>query len=88
MNNIPVRNEEFIWRNLEGDVVLLNPNDGKYFSMNSVGCSFYEKIDGTKTVDDITGLLLEEFEIDRETLKRDLDELVNSLVQKNIVSLK
>jgi hypothetical protein len=88
MQQIPSRNEKFIWRNLEGELVLLNPHSGQYFGLNAVGCSFYEKIDGSRTVGEIIDLLLEKFEVDRSTLENDLAELIKTMVAKEIIVIK
>jgi hypothetical protein len=87
MKKIPIRNKEFVWRNLDGEVVLLNPNSGKYFGMNEVGCSFWEKVDDKRRLEEIVDLLLEEYNVDRETLEKDISELAASLEKNDIVGL-
>ena len=87
MSRVPVKNEEIVWRNLEGEAVLLNPHTGKYFGMNSVGCSFWEKIDGQNTVDEIIDHLLEKYEVTRSVLEKDLYELIDAMLKNNIISI-
>lgn len=88
MNRVPVRNEEIVWRNLDGEAVLLNPNTGKYFGMNAVGCSFWEKIDGQNTVAEIIDHLLEEYEVTRSVLEQDINELIDAMLKNNIISIE
>ena len=88
MHKVLVKNEEFIWRNLEGELVLLNPVSGQYFGLNSVGCSFYEKIDGQKTVEEIITSLLDKFEVERHILEQDLGELIDVMVEKKTLFIK
>jgi len=85
MNRIPIRSKEIIWRNLEGEAVLLNPQTGKYFGINEVGCSFWEKVDGKKSIADIIDLLLNEYDVERKTLENDINELVAAMEKQNIV---
>jgi hypothetical protein len=87
MNRVPVKNEEIVWRNLDGEAVLLNPHTGKYFGMNAVGCSFWEKIDGHSTVAEIIDQLLEEYEVTRSVLEKDLHELIDAMLKKNIIAI-
>lgn len=87
MNRIPVRSDEIVWRNLEGELVLLNPNSGKYYGMNAVGCSFWEQIDGKKTLAEIVDLLLAEYDVKREIIEKDIEELASVLEEKEIISL-
>lgn len=84
---IPARNQELIWRNLDGEAVLLDPGNGKYFGMNEAGCSFWEKIDGKTTLADIIDLLLEEYKVERETLENDITELAVLLEKNDIITL-
>ncbi|MGM0652836.1 MAG: PqqD family protein [Bacillota bacterium] len=86
MKKIPVRNEDIVWRNLEGEAVLLNPHSGKYYGLNEVGCSFWEKVDGKSSLESIVELLLEEYDVDRGTLEQDLEELVQELEKREIIS--
>lgn len=86
MKKIPVRNEEIVWRNLEGEAVLLNPNSGKYYGLNEVGCSFWEKVDGKNSLETIIDLLLEEYDVEKQTLQQDINELVRDLEERKIIS--
>ena len=86
MKKIPVRNKEIVWRNLEGEAVLLNPHSGKYYGLNEVGCSFWEKVDGENSMETIIDLLLEEYAVDKKTLEQDLEELAQDLEEREIIT--
>ena len=86
MQKFPVRNKEIVWRNLEGEAVLLNPNSGKYYGLNEVGCSFWEKVDGNTSLETIIKQLLEEYDVERKTLEQDIDELATGLDNRKIIS--
>jgi hypothetical protein len=84
---VPVRNGDVVWQVLEGECVILNPLEGTYFGLNGVGLSFWEKVDGTRTVDEITALLFNQYEVDRATLSRDIAELVEAMLDQNLLRL-
>jgi hypothetical protein len=84
---VPVRNGDVVWQVLEGECVILNPLDGTYFGLNDVGLSFWEKVDGTRTVGDITDLLINEYDVDRATLRGDILELVEAMLAQNLLRL-
>jgi len=88
MKKVPIQNKDIVWRNLEGEAVLLNPHSGKYYGMNSVGCAFWEKIDGKATLETIIEALLEEYDVEREVLEQDIKELVESLENNNLISFQ
>ena len=84
---IPKKNPDIIWKNVRGETVLLNPESGKYYGLNKVGCAFWEKADGKKTVSEIATLLLDEFSVEKERLIKDLEELMTSLIANNLLSV-
>ncbi len=86
MKRIPVKNKEIVWRNLEGEAVLLNPHTGKYFGMNAAGCSFWEKVDGKRSMGVIIDLLLDEYNVERRSLEKDILELAENLEKHEIIS--
>jgi hypothetical protein len=84
---IPKKNPDIIWKNVRGETVLLNPESGKYYGLNKVGCAFWEKADGKKTVSEIATLLLDEFSVEKEILLKDLEDLIKSLTENKLLSL-
>jgi hypothetical protein len=84
---VPLRNGDVVWQILEGECVILNPLEGTYFGLNAVGLSFWEEVDGARTVGEITDLLLDEYEVDRATLDRDILELVGTMIENNLLRL-
>ncbi|MGI6467583.1 MAG: PqqD family protein [Syntrophomonadaceae bacterium] len=76
-----IKNQDVIWREVDGETVLLNPVTGRYFGLNKVACSFWNKVDGKTTIDEIIDQMLEEYEVEREVLARDIEELVNTLTR-------
>lgn len=88
MKMIPKKNSDIIWRSIKGEAVLLNPVDGSYFGLNTVGSSFWEEVDGEKTMEEIINLLLQEYKVERDVLALDIEEFVDSLEDLGIISLK
>jgi hypothetical protein len=84
----PKKNPDIIWKNVKGETVLLNPQSGKYYGLNKVGCAFWEKVDGKKNVAEIAALLLEEFTVEKERLFKDLEDLLKTLTENNIITME
>lgn len=79
MEKIPVRNNNIIWREVKGEAVLLDPQEGRYFGLTKVACSFWDKVDGERTTGEIIDLLLKEYEVGKDVLTKDINELIDSL---------
>lgn len=87
MERIPKKNPDIIWKNVKGEIVLLNSVSGRYYGLNKVGCAFWEKIDGKKRLSEITALLLEEFNVEKEILSKDIEDLMKSLTENKLLTL-
>lgn len=85
MQKILVKNKDIIWRTVQGEAVLLDPQNGQYFGLNAVASSFWEKIDGVKTLEEIIDLLIEEYRVERDVLVNDIEELVLDLKGKGLL---
>jgi hypothetical protein len=88
MEEVFGKSSNIVWREVQGEAVLLNPENGRYFGLNSVGCSFWEKVDGTRTVNEIIDLLMEEYEVAKDILAADIKRLVNNMSQNGILIIK
>ena len=53
MEKVPKKNPDIIAKNVRGEMVLLNPVSGKYYGLNKVGCAFWEKVDGKRSLSEI-----------------------------------
>jgi hypothetical protein len=49
------------------------------FTMNSVGCFIWKCLDGVKTEADIIQLIVDEFDVEPETAKSDLQDFLTDL---------
>lgn len=88
MRKIPVRNNNIIWREVKGEAVLLDPQEGRYFGLTKVACSFWDKVDGERTTGEIIDLLLEEYEVEKDVLTKDINELIDSLESGKLLSFR
>lgn len=86
LKQVPVKNPDMVWRDLEGEGVLLNPVDGKYFGLNAVGLSMWNKIDARRTLEEIVSLLLEEYEVERPVLEKDIVELAGRMAAGGLIT--
>jgi len=69
----------------DGAVVLL-ARSGQLYTCNDTTEAFLGKVDGARSLDQIVGLLSDEFEVDRATLDQDMTALAAELVTEGILA--
>jgi hypothetical protein len=75
-----VRRAEVVWRELDGEAVLLDLSSELYFGLDEVGTRMWALLEADRPLGEVHRLLLAEFEVGAEELWRDLAELVGRLV--------
>jgi hypothetical protein len=68
----------------DGAVVLL-ADSGQLYSCNDTSEAFLRHVDGKRSLGEIVGLLAEEYEVERDVLEADLQELAESLKQEGVI---
>jgi hypothetical protein len=70
---------------LDGEAVLLNLENGMYYSLNRVGTMIWELCDGAHTLADILEKVCENFEVEEEQAKHDLLAISSELLQQKLL---
>ena len=70
---------------LGDSAVVLRIDSGQLFAANATAQALLAAVDGERTFADITALLLDEFEVERDVLERDLLALTQQLLDAGIV---
>ena len=78
-------NKKIIAKEIKDETVLLNPENGDYFSLNAMGTKVYNCICEGMETEEIVNSLLGEYDIGYDTLKNDIESLVNKMKEKNIL---
>lgn len=77
--------ERVISEVLDGEVVLLHLDTGKYYSLNETGTRLWELIAEHGDLARARDVLLEEYDTDSDTLTRDVEQLVSELSQRGLL---
>ena len=69
------------------EVVFLHEGDGVYYGLDGVGAFVWTLLDAPRSFNDILRLVLAEYDVGEETCRRDLEELVRILHEKDLIRL-
>jgi hypothetical protein len=67
------------------ETVLLHPDSDEYFGLDAVGTRCWELLSSGVGIADIIAMLLEEYDVERSVLERDLERLLEALLDAGLV---
>ncbi len=80
---------DVVWREVDGEVVLLNVVTGQYFGLDAVGSQVWILLQsaGPKGVNlqTLSALVTGQFEVDLATAEQDLTALINDLLAQQLL---
>ncbi len=80
-----VKSQDFVQRNVAGECLLIPirrrlTDVNSLYVLNETGAALWQRLDASRSVEDIAGDLLAEYDVSGEQLERDLRELINDLL--------
>jgi len=77
---------EVLSQEVNGETVLLDLNGESYFGLNEVGTRIWQLIGSQHSLSETLSILSDEYEVDREQLKADINELLAKLADAGLVT--
>ena len=81
------QNSEIIVTEMDGSLMMMSIEEGKYFELNPVSKRIWELLEEPSTVEFVCGRLLEEFEVLEEQCEAEVVSHFNELYSKKIISI-
>lgn len=75
------------YKEVEGELLLLNLKDGNYFGLNSTGKYVWQLLDVAKTQADIVNAFKRKFKIKEEIAQRDISHLLRELKKQDLIQV-
>jgi len=86
LETCPKRGEQIIAQKAANDVVLLNMEDGNYYSLNEIGSRVWELCDGNHSVSQLVATLAGEYDAPAQALERDVVELLEDFRKGKLIA--
>jgi hypothetical protein len=88
--NSPIRpHPDVVWREVDGEVVLLNVVTGQYFGLDAVGSQVWILLQSAgpngANLTSLCAMVVERFEVDLATAEQDLTALFTDLTTQQLV---
>jgi hypothetical protein len=85
MNVFPVRNPKLAWREIDGEAVIISPEDSHVHELNETASLIWTNADGKHSVDEIAGVIAARYEVELLEAKADVDQLIEVLSAKGLL---
>lgn len=72
-------------RTIDGEAIIITPDDSKLHTLNDTATYIWDRADGTRTLEAIAADMLDEFEVDAETLRKEAVAFVEDAVQRGLM---
>ena len=80
-----IRNNKTISGRLSDELVMMDMEKGMYFSLNPVATRIWDLLEKPLTLDDLCGLLMEEYEVGEEQCRSEVGEVIAEMVRLGVV---
>jgi Coenzyme PQQ synthesis protein D (PqqD). len=80
-----IRNQQIINSELEDNLVMMHIDKGKYYGLNQIGKRIWELLDKPKDAEEITSILLKEFNVSQERCMSDVESFMQQALKCDII---
>jgi len=80
--------DDVIFRELDGEAIILNLATGNYFGLDEVGTRMWTLIADSGTLRHAVDVMAGEYDVDRAALEGDVLDLASGLLDKGLVQVK
>jgi hypothetical protein len=85
MISCPIRNPQLAWREIDGEVVIISPEDSQVHELNETAALVWKFADGERTADEIAASLATEYDVASDSARKDVAELIAQLADKQLL---
>jgi hypothetical protein len=76
---------DVVFRDLEGEAVILDLSSGRYFGLNAVGTRIWTLLDAATPIERIVQTIAEEYDADAGQIGRDVKALIDELASRGLI---
>ncbi len=80
-----VKSEDSLVSDMDGEKVMLSVRTGKYYNLGQVGGRIWELLGKPSTLAEITQILTEEYDVDRDVCEQQVRSFLQQLYQEGLI---
>ena len=78
---------EVLSQEVDGETVLLDLKSENYFGLDEVGTRIWQLLSEGNDLQNVLNILLAEYDVDEQQLKKDLQDHISQLLEAELISL-
>jgi hypothetical protein len=86
MSLFPERNPKLAWREIDGEAVIISPEDSHVHELNETASLIWKHADGRHSVDEIALIVAEGYDVPLPRARADVSELIEILGGKGLLT--
>ncbi|HNX65260.1 MAG TPA: PqqD family protein [Bacteroidales bacterium] len=80
-----IRNSKTISGRLHDEMVMMDMEQGKYFSLNQTATAIWEHLENPLTIEQLCDRLMDEYEVEREQCVEEIKEYLDEMKELSLV---
>jgi hypothetical protein len=80
--------EQVLVRQLDDEIVILDLASESYFGLDDVGTAMWNEVTNANSIEQAYTALLEQYDVEPEVLRNDLQNLLQQLVDQQLLELR
>jgi hypothetical protein len=85
VNERPERNPKLAWREIDGEAVIISPEDSHVHELNETASVIWKNADGNHSVDEIAAAVAADYDVPVHVARSDVQELISALSEKGLL---
>jgi hypothetical protein len=83
---LPRPTPDVVYRELEGEIVLVHLGNNRIYTLNQTGAKFWELLSEGHDREEIERRLLDEFDAEPAALRQEIDSMLDALAEEGLVT--
>ena len=84
-SRIKLRGEDLAWRELDGEIIVVDLRSSRYLNVNSTGATLWPRLAQGATQNELVNALVETFAIPSDQALRDVSAFVQMCVERDLL---
>lgn len=77
--------EEILWKLIDGETVIVDPNKDSYSYLNSTGTQVWKMLNEEYPIPRIEKELADRYDVPESTLKKDVADIIDKLLNQELI---